>query len=70
MIYTRYKIPVKRANSTTTVTFDSEEFRVGVDLGLGVGQRIAKLYMLRLDAKYYFEKNHYLGWLASFQVEY
>lgn len=62
-VYTRYQVPVRN------LTFDSQEFRLGLDAGLGVGQRFGK-YMLRADAKYYYEKTQYLGFILSFQTEY
>lgn len=61
--YTRYKVPVKGAN------FDSQEFRIGFDADLGVARRFGK-YLLRVDAKYYYEKTQYLGYIMSFQGEY
>lgn len=61
--YTHYNIPVKGEN------FNSQELRVGVDLGLGVGYRIHKS-VLRADIKYYFEKTQYMASLISFQMEY
>lgn len=62
-LYTRYKIPVRGAN------FDSQEVRLGFDAALGIGQRMGKM-MLRLDAKYYYEKTQYFGYILSLQGEY
>ncbi|MGE0528904.1 MAG: hypothetical protein AB7P49_17705, partial [Bdellovibrionales bacterium] len=61
--YTKYRVPVNDLH------FDSQEFRLGVDLGLGVGQRIGK-FMIRLDGKYYIEKTQYPGYILSVQAEY
>lgn len=61
--YTKYAVPVKGE------TFDSQEFRVGVDFGLGYGHRFGH-YLLRGDIKYYFEKTQYPGYVLSFQREY
>lgn len=61
--YTRYKVPVKN------VSLDSEELRIGADVGFGVGQKFGK-YMLRGDIKYYIEATQYLGATLSFQTEY
>lgn len=62
-VYTNYKVQLKSRK------FDTSEFRVGLDAGLGVGQKIGK-YMLRLDGKYYYEKTQYFGVILSFQGEY
>lgn len=61
--YTNYKVKVKNSK------FDSQEFRVGLDFGLGYAYRF-RPYAVRVDAKYYFEKTQYLGYLVSFQTEY
>lgn len=61
--YTRYNVPVK------SVTFDSQELRMGAATGLGLGRRIGK-FMLRADVKYYYEKTQYFGYMGSFQMEY
>ena len=61
--YTRYKIPVRNS------TFDSQEFRIGLDADVGVARRFGK-FLLRVDAKYYYEKSAYLGYIMSFQGEY
>lgn len=61
--YTHYSVPVKDQN------FSSQEFRVGVDVGLGMGYRIRKS-IIRADIKYYFEKTQYMASLVSFQMEY
>lgn len=62
-VYTRYMIPV---NGTS---FDSQEFRIGGVMDLGVGHRFGKI-MVRADAKYYYEKTAYLGYGLSVQGEY
>ena len=67
--YANYKIPVKKAKTTQVVTFDSSEFRLGVDFGLGVGTRIKKV-LVRADLKYYIEKTSYLGAMGSVQLEF
>ena len=61
--YTSYKVQVKNSR------FDSQEFRIGADLGLGVTHRFGR-YAVKGDVKYYYEKTQYLGWIASFQTEY
>ncbi len=61
--YTRFKVPVK------TAIFDSQEFRIGLVADLGIARRFGK-YLLRVDAKYYYEKADYLGYTLSFQREY
>lgn len=61
--YTNYKVKVN------DVAFDSQEIRLGADLGTGLGYRIDN-FILRLDAKYYYEKTSYLGYIGSFQMEY
>jgi hypothetical protein len=61
--YTRYNVPVK------SVTFDSQEFRMGGVAGVGVGQKFGK-FMLRGDVKYYYEKAQYFGYMGSLQMEY
>jgi hypothetical protein len=62
-VYTSYRVPVKGR------TFDSQEFRVGLDLTAGVSRRFGK-YLLRGDIKYYYEKTQYLGYMLSFMGEY
>jgi hypothetical protein len=62
-VYTRYKVKVK------TSEFDSQEFRVGADFGLGTAYRFGK-YAIRADAKYYYEKSQYMGFVGSFQQEF
>lgn len=66
--YTHYMIPVKNTFGEVG-NFDSQEFRMGVDFGLGLGQRFGR-YLLRADAKYYIEKTSYPGFVVSFQMEY
>ncbi len=61
--YTNYKVTAKNSH------FDSQEFRVGADLGLGVAQKFGR-YCARLDTKYYYEKTAYVGFIGSFQMEY
>lgn len=67
--YTRYAIPVRNAKNNQVGSFDSQEFRIGGVIDLGVGQRFGR-YLLRADAKYYYEKTGYLGYGLSFQAEY
>ncbi len=62
-VFTKYKVQVKDR------TYDSSEFRIGLDTGLGIGQKFGK-YMVRLDGKYYYEKTQYFGTILSFQGEY
>ncbi len=68
--FTKYRVQVTRAGTNVQENTDSLEFRVGVDVGLGVSRRIAKRYMIRADAKYYYEKTQYLGYMLSFHTEY
>ena len=62
--YTSYRIPVRGD------TYDSQEFRFGLDLGLGVSQAIGKKLILRGDVKYYYEKTDYFGYMLSVMGEY
>lgn len=62
-VFTKYKVRVNNRD------FDSSEFRIGFDAALGVGQKFGK-YMVRADAKYYYEKTQYFGYILSFQGEY
>jgi len=68
-VYTRYKVPVRQQSTGRQVTFDSQELRVGLDAGIGLGRKIGKT-MLRLDTKYYYEKTQYFGYILSLQGEY
>lgn len=68
LTYTKFTIPVKNKNGQTA-SFDSQEIRAGVDVGLGVAHRLDKI-LLRADAKYYFEKTSYPGFVISVQGEY
>ena len=67
--YTRFKIPVKRKSDNKVFEFDSQELRLGVDFGLGVGARIKKV-LLRGDLKYFLERTQYIGFVASAQLEF
>ncbi|MBX3022388.1 MAG: hypothetical protein KF799_12010 [Bdellovibrionales bacterium] len=69
-VYTRYSIPVKKATTGETAAFDTQEFRMGGVFDFGVGQRFGKTSLLRVDAKYYFEKTSYLGYGLSYQMRY
>jgi hypothetical protein len=62
--YTSYKVKIKNS------IFDSQELRIGAEFGAGWGYRMLDKYMLRLDAKYYYEKTRYLGYFLTFQTEY
>lgn len=62
-VFTNYKIPDGDAK------VESKEFRIGLDAGLGVGQRFGS-YMVRADVKYYYERTQYLGGILSFQGEF
>lgn len=68
--FTKYRVQVTRAGTNVPENTDSLEFRMGLDVGLGVSRRIAKKYMIRADAKYYYEKTQYLGYMLSFHSEY
>jgi hypothetical protein len=66
--YTNYKVQISDSK------FDSQEFRIGLDVGIGAaycfGPGKHKPYAIRADAKYYFEKTRYYGFLTSFQTDY
>jgi hypothetical protein len=66
--YTKYNIQISDSK------FDSQEFRIGLDAGVGGAYRFGpakhRIYAVRADAKYYFEKTRYYGLLTSFQTEY
>jgi hypothetical protein len=66
--YTNYKVQIGNSK------FDSQEFRLGLDAGFGAAYRFGpahkKMYAIRMDAKYYFEKTRYYGFTTSFQTEY
>lgn len=67
--YTRFNVPVRKADTGVVSQFDSQELRVGLDFGLGAGRKFGN-YLLRADAKYYIEKTSYLGFLVSLQTVY
>jgi len=50
-------------------SYDSQDLRIGVDIGLGYAYRFSS-YAMRADVRYYIEKTLYLGALLSFQAEY
>jgi len=62
--FTRYRVQIRGENT------DSLELRIGLNGGLGIGRKLGKAYLLRADAKYYFEKTQYMGYLISLQREY
>lgn len=62
--FTRYRVQIRGENT------DSLELRMGLDLGLGIGRKIGKAFMLRADAKYYYERTQYMGYTLSLQREY
>lgn len=62
--FSKYRVQIRGENS------DSIDFRIGADVGIGVGRRIGKSLLLRFDAKYYYEKTHYAGYTLSLQREY
>lgn len=62
-VYTNYKVQVKSSH------FDSQEFRIGATVDLGVTQRFGQ-YAVKVDGKYYYEKTQYFGGILSLQVEY
>ena len=67
--YTRYVVPVKSGDTGLISNFDSQEFRMGVDVGLGLGHRFGK-FELRADAKYFVEKTSYPGYGVSLLLEF
>lgn len=64
--YTNYKVATGKTGQTN---LDSQEVRVGADFDLGAVYRF-KPFAVRLDASYYWERTQYLGYIASFQMEY
>lgn len=62
--FTRYRVQIRGENT------DSTDFRVGLDGGIGLGWRVTKRFVVRADAKYYYEKNAYAGYTLSLQREY
>lgn len=62
--YTNYKVQVKNSS------FDSQEFRIGAEAGVGFGARLTKKLTWRIDAKYFIEKTQYYGLLTSLQTEF
>lgn len=62
--FTSYKVQIKKS------LFDSKEFRMGADFGLGYGLRVGEEALIRFDAKYYWERTRYPGFFLSFQTEY
>jgi hypothetical protein len=62
--YTRYRVQIQGENT------DSLDFRIGLDAGIGLGFRIGKSFVVRADAKYYYEKSQYAGYTLSLQREY
>lgn len=68
--FTKYRVQITRAGTNVPENTDTLEFRVGLDLGLGISRRIGKSFMIRADAKYYYEKTQYLGYMLSFHREY
>lgn len=68
-VFTHYNVPVRSNATGKTANFDSQEFRMGFDVAAGAGHRFGR-YLLRGDMKYYIEKTSYVGYLASFQMEY
>lgn len=61
--YTKYSVNINNKN------YDSSEFRIGLDAGLGLGVKFGK-YIVRADGKYYYEKTQYFSGIMSFQGEY
>jgi hypothetical protein len=62
-VFTKYSVDINNK------TYDSSEFRIGADAGLGVGVKLGQ-YIVRFDGKYYYEKTQYFGGVLSFQGEY
>jgi hypothetical protein len=65
MMYTYTKFNVQIKNSF----FDSQEVRLGGVFSLGYGHKFGS-FAVRADARYYYERTQYLGYLGSFQMEY
>lgn len=61
--YTNFKVPV------ASKTYDSSEFRMGIDLSFGGAYRFGDL-VVRGDVKYFIEKTQYTGLVLSLQKIY
>lgn len=68
--FTKYRVQITRQGTNNPENTDSLEFRIGLDVGVGVSRRIAKTWMVRADAKYYYEKSQYMGYMLSVQRQY
>ena len=53
-----------------STTLDSQEFRIGAIGGFGAAMRFSKKYFIQVDWKYYYEKTSYMGYAASFGLQY
>lgn len=62
--YTHFSVRVR------TTSFDSQELRMGLTLPLAFNWRFRSKYVLRAEAKYYWEKTEYLGYWLSLQLPY
>ncbi|MCB0363670.1 MAG: hypothetical protein KDD35_13165, partial [Bdellovibrionales bacterium] len=61
--YTRFSVQIKET------LFDSQEVRAGVAGQLGLTTRIGR-FALRLDARYFYEKEAYTGYFATLMSRY
>lgn len=68
--FSKYRVQVKRQGTNNPENTDTLELRIGADVGVGVSRRFMKKFMLRADAKYYYEKTQYMGYMLSFHREY
>ncbi len=68
--FSKYRVQITRFGTNNPENVDTLEFRIGVDVGVGVSRRIGKNFMIRADAKYHYEKTQYMGYMLSFQRRY
>ena len=62
--YTKFNVNIGSS------VLDSQEFRIGALAGLGAAMRFGEKYFFQIDSKYYYEKTKYLGFAASFGIQY
>jgi hypothetical protein len=60
--YSKFNVPI------AGVTIDSQEFRMGAVGSAGIGVRLGRTAVMRLEGKYYYEKEHYVGYWGSVQT--
>ena len=62
--YTKFSLQIKNT------IFDSQELRAGLALQAGYSVRFDNKYLLRLEAKYYYERTDYLAYFLTFMGRY